>query len=74
MAWVQIPNNPYWEYDNNPPDPGYKLTALWSTGTNGIRVNPVDGTEVYMNCRMVGSSASSEPSEISKTYWDNHSA
>lgn len=71
MAWVQIPNNPTWEYDNNPPDPGGALTALWSTGTNGIRTTPF-GYEIYMNCRLVGSTRPSVPSEINKTYWDAH--
>ena len=23
MAWQNIPNNSYWQFDNNPPDPGY---------------------------------------------------
>ena len=72
MAWVQIPNNPYWEYDTNPQDPGGALSLLWSLGVAGIRTN-ADGNEVYMNCRRVGSSDASRPSEISKTYWDNQS-
>ena len=69
MAWQPIANNPYWEYDDAPPDPGGAQSALWSTGTAGIRVNP-RGEEVYMNCRRVGTSYTSRPSEISKTYWD----
>jgi hypothetical protein len=70
MAWIEIPNNPTWEYDNSPPDPGDALTALWATGVAGIRTNQY-GEELYMNCRLIGSSAPSVPSEISKTYWDN---
>lgn len=70
MAWVTITKNPTWEYDNTPPDPGGKQTALWSTGTDGIRTS-IDGTQIYMNCRLVGSTAASVPSEINKTYWDS---
>ena len=69
MAWVTITNNETWEYDNDPPDPGGALTALWSTGTAGIRVNQ-SGDEIYMNVRKVGSGMPSVPSEINKTYWD----
>ena len=69
MAWTPIPNNPNWEYDSAPPDPGGAQSALWATGVNGIRTTPF-GQEVYMNCRRVGSNDSSRPSEISKTYWD----
>ena len=83
MAWLPISGNPYWEYDNDPPDPGldyppctYKTvaTALWATGTNGIRTNN-RGEEIYMNCRKIHPDNSptdppSIPNEISKTYWD----
>ncbi len=39
MAWVAIPNNPDWEYNNNPTDPGVGSPhrALWLKQTNGIR-------------------------------------
>ena len=69
MAWVTIPNNPTWEYDNAPPDPGGALTALWNTQTNGIRTS-ARGDEIYTNCRLVGSTAASVPNELNKTYWD----
>lgn len=73
MAWVTITDKNSvsigWEYDNAPPDPGGALTELWSTGTAGIRTSPY-GQELYMNCRQIGSTAASVPSEISKTYWD----
>lgn len=72
MAWITIPNNPTWEYDNNPPDPGGALTTLWSTGTSGIRTNQ-SNNKIYMNCRKVGSNTASVPSEINKTYWDAQS-
>jgi len=72
MAWVTITNNPTWEYDNNPPDPGGALSTLWSTGTNGIRTSP-SGDQIYMNCRMVGTTSESVPSEINKTFWDAQS-
>ena len=71
MAFVNIPGNPNWEYDNDPPDPGGALTALWQTGTNGIRINP-RGEELYMNCRhkILHPTQDSIPNEISKTFWD----
>lgn len=73
MAWVTIydgnANPTLWEYDNDPPDPGGGQSALWSTGVAGIRTNAF-GRELYMNCRKIGSTAASVPSEISKTYLD----
>ena len=70
MAFVAITNNPNWEYDNAPPDPGGALSRQWALQTAGIRTN-ADGTQIYTNCRKVGSTAASVPSEINKTYWDN---
>lgn len=69
MAFNPIPGKPNWEYDDNPPDPGGNNTALWSTGTNGIRTSTT-GQEIYQNTRLVGSNSPSRPSEISKTFWD----
>ena len=73
MGWQDIYKNPYWEYDNNPPDPGgtQSESALWATGTDGIRTT-VRGEEVYMNCRhkILHANRALEPSEISKTFWD----
>jgi len=69
MVFKPIPGNPSWEYDDNPPDPGGTNTALWSTGTNGIRTS-VSDQEIYQNARLIGSNAPSRPSEISKTFWD----
>jgi hypothetical protein len=71
MAFIDIPGNPNWEYDTTPPDPGGALTALWETGTNGIRTNP-RAEEVYMNCRhkLINPTVDSFPNEISKTFWD----
>lgn len=70
MAWQSIPNNPYWEYDDNPPDPGGAQSDLWSKQTNGIRTNTFDGTEVYVKCRMIGTTVDTM-GELNKTYWDN---
>jgi hypothetical protein len=71
MAWATITNNPNWEYDTTPPDPGGALTALWQTATNGIRTNQ-SGDEIYINCRhkLINTTADSFPNEISKTFWD----
>jgi hypothetical protein len=71
MAWIDIPGNPDWEYDNSPPDPGGALTALWQTGAAGIRINQ-SGDQIYMNCRhkTLRPNQDSVPNEINKTYWD----
>jgi len=70
MAWQDIPNNPYWQYDDAPPDPGGAETALWATSTNGIRLN-ARGEEIYVNCRhkLIHPSQDSFPNEINKTFW-----
>lgn len=74
MAWVTIPNNPQWEYDNAPPDPGASspYRDLWLLQTNGIRTEthgPVT-YEVYVKCRLIGETVDTM-GEINKTYWDN---
>lgn len=69
MAFTAITNNPYWEYDNAPADPGGKQSDLWDKQTNGIRVN-VSGTEIYTNSRKIGTVVQTS-GELSKTYWDN---
>lgn len=65
MAWVAIPNNPDWEYDN---------AATNAGGVAGIRTNS-NGTEVYVKCRQTGFDftgyANQDQGEIAKTYWDN---
>ena len=72
MAWLNIPNNDSWQYDDNPPNPGGALTTLWQTSTNGIRTTPF-GEKIYVNCRHITLRPYQESvaSEISKTYWDN---
>ena len=68
MAWQPIPNNSYWEYDDNPPDPGGKQTALWLKQTNGVRT---DGShQIYTRVRRIGDGDITR-GELSKTYWDN---
>jgi len=71
MSWVTIVQNPIWEYDDNPPNPGGAQTALWQTGVNGIRTNP-RGEKLYMNVRhkVLHADYPSVPSEMSKTFWD----
>ena len=72
MAWVTIPNNPEWEYDNAPADPGVNspYRALWLLQTNGIRT--FRGYETYVKCRLVGTTVDTM-GEISKSYWDTRS-
>ena len=77
MAWKNIANNPYWDYNDNPPNPGPTsgLYPLWLKQTAGIRTNP-NGEQVYTDVRMVGHPAlgSNETmGELSKTYWDSKS-
>ena len=71
MAWITIPNNPNWEYDDNPPNPGGLGEVLWATSVNGIRTS-TSGHEIYVNCRhkTLHPTQESIPSEISKTFWD----
>jgi hypothetical protein len=70
MAWQNIPNNQYWQYDDAPLDPGGAETALWETSTNGVRTN-ASGDEIYVNCRHIPlhPTQDSFPNEINKTFW-----
>ena len=70
-VWNTIPQNPIWQYDSDPPDPGGAQTALWQTGTNGIRTTS-RGTEIYMNVqhRIFNSGRASRPNEMSKSFFD----
>ena len=70
MAWQDIPNNQYWQYDDAPLDPGGAETALWATSTNGIRIS-ASGDEIYVNCRHIPlhPTQDSFPNEINKTFW-----
>lgn len=71
MAFVVIPNNPNWEYDNAPADPGAgsPLRPLWLKQTNGVRNDR--GHEVYTKVRKVGDGPDADRGEMSKTYWDS---
>jgi hypothetical protein len=70
MAWQDIPNNPLWQYDDAPLDPGGAETALWETSTNGVRIS-ASGDEIYVNCRHIPlhPTQDSFPNEINKTFW-----
>ena len=70
MAWQNIPNNPYWQYDDAPLDPGGAETALWATSKNGVRTS-VRGEQIYVNCRHtpLHPTQDSFPNEINKTFW-----
>ena len=74
MAWVTIPNNPNWEYDNNPTDPGVGSPhrALWLTQTDGVRTfgSGAGAHEVYVKVRKVGETADTSRGELSKSFWD----
>lgn len=72
MAWVTIPNNPLWEYDNAPANPGVDSPyyELWTKQSGGIR--NWHGYEVYVKCRKVGTTVDTQ-GEISKTFWDAQS-
>ena len=71
MAWVNIPNNPHWQYNTAPPDPGASSPqrALWLKQTAGIRTN-TDGDKVYTMVRRVGDTSDNSLGEISKSFWD----
>lgn len=68
MAWVAIPNNPRYEYNNTPTDPGAGSSQrpLWLKQTNGVRTTL--GFENYTNVRRVGTT--DDIGEMSKNYWD----
>jgi len=73
MAWQSITNNPTWEYDNNPPDPGGAQHYLWTKQVNGIRT-VTDGTssiEIYTKCRKKTHIHVETMGELNKTFWDN---
>lgn len=71
MAWVDVPNNQYWEYDNAPADPGVDspFYELWAKQSNGIRDE--GSFEVYTKARKKGSTADTM-GELNKTFFDNH--
>jgi hypothetical protein len=71
MAWVAIPNNPDWEYNNDPTDPGATNATRrqWALSSNGVRQQK-DGTQVYVQVRRVGDTADANRGELSKSFWD----
>lgn len=75
MAFVNIPNNPHWEYDNAPADPGPNSPqrALWQLSTNGIRTDSTTGHQVYTKVRKVGDGPDANRGELSKSFWDAQS-
>jgi len=69
MAWIAIPNNPNWEYDNAPAFPGANspYRPLWAKQTAGIRT---DGArKIYTKVRKIGRTDETM-GELSKTFWD----
>jgi len=73
MAWVAVNHNPYFEYDNAPPDPGADspLRPLWLKQTAGIRTvgSGAGSYEIYASVRRVGETTPC--GELNKTYWDS---
>jgi hypothetical protein len=69
MAWKDIPNNPNWEYNDSPVDPGpmSRRRPLWLKQSGGIRVNGIFST--YTRVRRKGST-SEDMGELSKNFWD----
>ena len=69
MAFVTIPNNDQYEYDNAPPDPGvgHPMRALWLKSSNGVRTE--HGQQTYVRTRRIGS-GDVDHGELSKSYWD----
>ena len=61
--WNTILQNPIWQYDSDPPNPG--------TGTNGIRTSS-SGEQIYTHVRhkTLQAPRASVPSEMNKTFWD----
>ena len=74
MAWVAVPNNPQWEYNNSPSDPGVGSPhrALWLIQTNGVRTfgSGSGAHQVYTEVRKVGDTTRTR-GELSKTFWDS---
>jgi len=70
MAWLLIPNNRGWQYDNAPADPGANspYRPLWEKQTAGVRTNS-DGTQVYTKVRKYGSTVDTA-GEIARTFWN----
>ena len=62
-VWNTIPQNPIWQYDSDPSNPG--------TGTNGIRTTP-RGEKIYTHVRhrVLHAGRASRPNEMSKSFFD----
>lgn len=69
MAWRDIPNNPHWEYNDSPVDPGVGSAGrpLWLKQTSGVRPHGIFAT--YTQVRKKGST-SEDMGELSKNFWD----
>lgn len=61
-VWNTIPQNPIWQYDSDPSNPG--------TGTNGIRASSFGQVYTHVRHRILHAGRASKPNEISKTFWD----
>jgi hypothetical protein len=82
MAWISVPGNPEWEYDDSPtlgeletgakahPDDQYYRDAV-GTVSGGIRTYTINGVtrQVYLRCRKISNPKS--VGDLDKTYYDN---
>lgn len=68
MAWREIPENPYWHFNDSPDVT--KLQELWENMSfvGGVRT---DGpNQIYVQVRRVGDSDDANRGEINATYWN----
>jgi len=71
MAWVAIPNNPDWEYDNAAT--AADCIAANGTTASGIRTftSASGGVHLmYVKVRRVGETGDTSKGELSKSFWD----
>ena len=71
MAWVAIPNNPDWEYDNAAT--AADCPAANGTTASGIRTftSASGGVQpTYVKVRRVGETGDTSKGELSKSFWD----
>jgi len=70
MTWNNIPGNKYWEYDDNPSDPGGAQSDLWDKQFDCVRTNTYSEIKLYTKCRRIGTTVDTA-GELNKTYHDN---
>jgi hypothetical protein len=65
MAWKQIPGNPNWQFNDDPP-----VNNRWANMTfvGGVRTDGVN--QVFAQVRRAGDPDDADRGEISATYWN----